>query len=355
MTKLWGCNIKYVKKKGTTNNAADALSRVTHSLDSESMALSTVQPVWLQDLQASYNEDEHAQQLLAGLLIKPDQGKFSLVKGIIKYKGRIWLGHNMSLQQQVMHALHSSPIGGHSGFLVTYTRIKKLFHWPKMKHSIQEWVAACDVCQQAKAERVPYPGLLQHLEVPDHAWQIVSLDFIEGLPTSSSFNCILVVVHKFSKYAHFLQLSHPFSALKVAKLYLDNIYKLHGMPQAIISDRDRIFTSQLWQELFRLSGTELRMSSAYHPLSDGQTERVNQCVEAYLRCFIHSCPSKWSQWLPLAEFWYNTNWHSALNKTPFEVLYGYPPKHFGIDGVDSCAIPDLDTWLTERKGMTTLL
>jgi hypothetical protein len=134
-----------------------------------------------------------------------------------------------------------------------------------MKSHIQEWVSNCYVCQQAKAERVPYPGLLQPLEVPKHAWQFVTLDFIEGLPTSSTYNCILVVVDKFSKYSHFLRLRHPFTALNVAKLYMDEVYRLHGMPQIMVSDRDRIFTSQLWKELFKLSRTELRMSSAYHP------------------------------------------------------------------------------------------
>lgn len=203
-----------------------------------------------------------------------------------------------------------------------------------MKQSIQEFVAQCLVCQQAKAEKVPYPGLLQPLEVPKQAWQVVTSDFIEGLPKSSSYDCILVVVDKFSEYSHFIKLAHPFTALKIAKLYMDTVYKLHGMPQVIVSDRDKVFTSQLWQELFRLSGTELRMSSTYHPQSDGQTERVNQSVEAYLRCFIQSCPAQWSQWLSLAEFWYNTNFHSAINKTPFEVLYGNRPRHFGIQGID---------------------
>lgn len=160
-----------------------------------------------------------------------------------------------------------------------------------MKLQVQDFVAACPICQQAKTERVSYPGLLQPLEVPTQAWKVVTMDFIEGLPTSSSYNCILVVVDKFSKYSHFIKLTHPFTALKVAKLFMDNVYKLYGMPQAIVSDRDKIFTSKLWQELFKLSGTELRMSSAYHPQSDGQTERVNQSVEGFLRCFTHSCPS----------------------------------------------------------------
>lgn len=181
------------------------------------------------------------------------------------------------------------------------------------------------------------------------------MDFIEGLPKSSNYDCILVVVDKFSKYSHFIKLNHPFTAFKVAKLYIDHVYKLHGMPAAIVSDRDKVFTSQLWQELFKLSGTELRMSSAYHPQSDGQTERVNQCVEAFLRCFIQACPSKWSDWLTLAEFWYNTNFDSSLNKSPFEILYGHEPRHFGIDSTDTCSVPDLEAWLSRRQEMTEIL
>jgi hypothetical protein len=108
------------------------------------------------------------------------------------------------------------------------------------------------------------------------------MDFIEGLPTSGFANCIMVVVDKFSKFAHFIPLHHPFTAAKVAQSFLDSVYRLHGMPTHIISDRDPIFTSQFWKELFRLAQVELCMSSAYHPQSDGQTQRVNQCLETYL-------------------------------------------------------------------------
>jgi transposase InsO family protein len=118
------------------------------------------------------------------------------------------------------------------------------------------------------------------------------MDFMEGLPTLGSANSILVVIDKFSKFSHFIPLKHPFTATTVAKLFLDNIYRLHGMPQAIVSDRDRIFTSQIWQSLFKLAGVDLRLSTAYHPQYDGQT--LNQCLETYLRCFVHACPSKWS-------------------------------------------------------------
>jgi hypothetical protein len=111
----------------------------------------------------------------------------------------------------------------------------------------------------------------------------------------------------------------------VAQVYIDNVFKLHGMLAALVSDRDKIFTSQLWRSLFALSKTELRMSTTYHPQTDRQTERVNQCLDTYRRCFISTCPTKWSQWLPLAEFWYNTSYHTTIRTTPFQALYGHAP------------------------------
>lgn len=193
------------------------------------------------------------------------------------------------------------------------------------------------------------------MPIPQQPWAVVSLDFIEGLPLSSGFNVILVVVDKFSKYAHFLPLKHPFTALEVAKVFMKEIYKLHGLPLGIISDRDRIFTSQLWQELFRVCRTELRMSSSYHPQTDGQTERVNQCLELYLRCAVHACPTNWAKWLALAEYWYNTCFHSALGRTSFEVVYGHLPREFGVTQLDECDVPDLAAWLQERAVLTEML
>lgn len=123
------------------------------------------------------------------------------------------------MQHKITKALHSSPVGGHFGFLVTYRRIRNLFAWSNMKSMIKQFVAHYTICQQAKPERVKYPGLLQPLPVPDYAWQVVTMDFIEGLPKSQLFDCILVVVDKFFKYAHFIPLKHPFTALHVATAF----------------------------------------------------------------------------------------------------------------------------------------
>jgi hypothetical protein len=318
-------------------------------------ALSTSQSVWLQDLVNTYPTHPSTAKLLAALTISSPQGQFTLSNGVIHYKSRIWVASSPDLQTKIIQALHSSAIGGHSGFLVTYMKIKKLFAWTGMKQMIHQFVSTCLTCQQAKTERIKYPGLLQPLPVPSQAWQVISMDFIEGLPSSKGYNCILVVVDKFSKYAHFIALAHPFTALQVAKVFVDQVYRLHGLPSAIISDRDKVFTSALWKELFRMTQTDLLMSTAYHPQTDGQTERVNQCLEGYLRCAVHACPTKWKDWLPLAEFWYNSSYHSSLNKTPFEVLYGNEPRHFGIDHTQDCAVPDLETWLSQRKLMEQLL
>lgn len=136
----------------------------------------------------------------------------------------------MEAHKAILLSLHDSGVSGHSGFLATYHRIKNLFYWPGMKQYIQKYVQQCSVCQQAKSEHVKLPGLLNPLPIPSEAWSIISLDFVEGLPKSGSFNCILVVIDKFSKYAHFLPLSHPYTALGIAQKFVDNIYKLHGLP-----------------------------------------------------------------------------------------------------------------------------
>jgi len=181
------------------------------------------------------------------------------------------------------------------------------------------------------------------------------MDFIEGLPNSYNKTVIMVVIDKFMKYAHFIPLSHPFTALQVAQVFLNQVYKLHGLPKAIISDRDRVFTSKVWQELFRLSDTKLLMSSSYHPQTDGQSERLNQCLETFLRCLVNACPRKWLDWIPLAEYWYNTAFHTALGKTPFEVLYGQSPRHLGISDTTVCQAQDLEGWLQERNLLNRLI
>lgn len=148
---------------------------------------------------------------------------------------------------------------------------------------------------------------------------------------------------------------HPFSAQIVAQKFMDHIYKLHGMPRYIISDRDPIFTSCFWQHLFKLTGNELFLSTTRHPQTDGQTERVNQCLKTFLRCYTQASPNQWSKWLSLAEFWYNTIYHSSLGKSPFAVLYGREPRQLGMIKGDVDQPMDVRAWLKERKLMLELV
>jgi hypothetical protein len=180
-----------------------------------------------------------------------------------------------------------------------------------MKDDIKNFIKEYDICQRNKNETIHLAGLLQPLPIPTKVWADISLDFIEGLPLSNGFNVILVVVDKLSKYAHFILVVHPYTATKIAQIFIANIFKLHGMPSFIVSDRDPLFTSLFWKELFKLHGTKLKFSSPYHPQTDGQTEIVNKCVEQYLWCFSGDKSKEWSCWLPLAEWWYNTNIHAS--------------------------------------------
>jgi hypothetical protein len=161
--------------------------------------------------------------------------------------------------------------------------------------------------------------------IPPAIWRDISMDFIVGLPKSGNKSVIMVVVDHLSKYAHLCALQHPFTASTVAQIFMDNIFKLHGMPHSIVSDRDPTFTNNFWQELFRLQGTQLHLSTAYHPQTDGQTEVVNKCLETYLWCFASDRQNQWAQWLPLVEWWYNTSYHTTTRMTPFEAVYGQNP------------------------------
>lgn len=204
-TKLMGLQYHIVYHKGLDNGAADVLSRAPPS---QLQVVSMCQPQWVQDVIQSYEGNAHAQDLLTKLsLDSAAVPHFSLRDGLLRYKSRIWVGSNAQLQLKLISAVHDTALGGHFGILVTYSRLKNLFAWQGMKAAVQQYVNACSICQQAKPDRTKLPGLLPPLSVPDRAWSVISMDFIEGLPLSSGSNCILVVVDLFSKYSHFLPLS----------------------------------------------------------------------------------------------------------------------------------------------------
>uniref|UniRef100_A0ACD5ZDX5 Uncharacterized protein n=1 Tax=Avena sativa TaxID=4498 RepID=A0ACD5ZDX5_AVESA len=170
----------------------------------ELAAISICLPSWLTEVQQGYISDPLTQKLLTQRAANPPEGptEFQLEDGILKLRGRVWVGRNEGLQQRILGALHSSAVGGHSGFGVTYRRVRTLFAWPGLKEQVRQFVDSCAICKQAKPERVRYPGLLEPLPVPPHLWHTVTMDFVEGLPHSVGYNCILVMVDKLSRYSN---------------------------------------------------------------------------------------------------------------------------------------------------------
>ena len=192
-----------------------------------------------------------------------------------------------------------------------------------MKREIAYYVACCNVCNLIKAEHQRLAGMLQPLEVPCWKWEEISMDFIVGLPKSSRGNdSIWVIVDRLTKVSHFIPVKTTYRADQLAQLYVNRIVRLHGVPKIIISDRGTQFTSQFWVSLQHALGTQLRFSTAYHPQTDGQTERVNQILEDMLRACVIDFGAGWEDSLPYAKFSYNNSYQVSIKMSPFEALYG---------------------------------
>lgn len=167
--------------------------------------------------------------------------------------------------------------------------------------------------QYHKANTIGTLSLLQPLAIPRHTWTDISMDFIEGLPKSYTKSIIMVVVYRISKYAHYCNLAHPFKAINVAQLFLDNIFKLHGIPSFVVNDHDPIFTSNFWLELFKLQGNKINIISSYKPQMDDQIEIIKKYLEIYLCFFTFTQLVHWIKWLPLVEWWYNNSYYTSIN------------------------------------------
>lgn len=246
-------------KRGRENKVADTLSRKEEVLiDPTLAAISYPTATWLEDLKLSYQDDATRE-----LLSKLNQGALDLVKynyrnDILFYKGRLYVGSTTALREQLVKHAHDSPIGGHSSYDRHYT-----------KQHIRQYIRECHTCQQAKHENLAPEGLLQPLPIPDRVWSHIIMDFIEGLLISHGYSILYMVVDQLSKYAHFILLSHAYIASKVAMAFMHSVFKLHGLPDSIISDRDLMFTSTFWKEFFKTKGTTLFCRTTYHPQTDG--------------------------------------------------------------------------------------
>ncbi|KAD6795956.1 hypothetical protein E3N88_06852 [Mikania micrantha] len=243
--------------------------------------------------------------------------------GVIWCGKRLCVPDNVALRESLLSEAHSSPFSIHPGSTKMYRDLRQHFWWNGMKEDVAKYVSHCLTCQQVKIEHQRASGLLQPLDIPLWKWDDISMDFVTGLPKTFRKNdAIWVIVDRLSKSAHFLPIQQGHSVSKLSEIFTQEIIRLHGTPVSIISDRDPRFTSHFWKGLQSAWGTRLRFSTAFHPQTDGQSERTIQTLEDMLRACALEWTGNWDEYLCLVEFAYNNSWQASIGMAPFELLYG---------------------------------
>jgi IS30 family transposase len=244
-------------------------------------------------------------------------------------QGTLWLGKRICvpnlrhLKQLILREAHDSAYSIHPGSTKMYKDLKTRYWLYGMKRDIAEYVPLCDTCQRVKAEHQRPAGLLQPLKIPEWKWEKIGMDFIVGLPRiQAGYDSIWVIVDRLTKVAHFIPVKTTYSGAKLAELCMSRIVCLHGVPKKIVSDRGSQFTSKFWEKLHESMDTKLNFSSAYHPQTDGQTERTNQILVDMLRACALKYRKSWDKSLPYAEFSYNNSYQASSKMALYEALYG---------------------------------
>jgi len=326
-------------KPGRTNVVADALSR-RPDYEKDANQISTSSPSvksFDDEIRQAYADDPKCRQIMQALnakqtdrvkvdrSVKASLHRYTMTDGLLYYQltpgdsPRVVIPASEDLKHKILYEYHDSHVAGHPGRDKTLVAVSAHFYWKKMFKWIKRYVATCEICQRVKPSQTG-SAPLQSLPVPADCWQSVSLDFIFGLPKDTQNRTgILVFVCRLSKMIHLVPVKESVTAKQCARIFMDTIFRLHGLPKTLVSDRDPRFTAAFWSELFKLLGTDLAMSTAAHPQTDGQTERANRVVEDVLRGMASEHPKKWSDYLPLVEFSINNSVHSTTGVSPFYI------------------------------------
>lgn len=332
-------HMEILYRNGRDNVVADALSRIVNN-----MSFTVLENSLLQEIKEAQQQDPYAQKVKARLesrmnndedlasstsslhRISSPYANFSVENGWLKRKGKLYVPCARELRAKVLQENHDSPCAGHPGQDKTGQLVRRTFWWPHLYRDVHKYVQQCFQCQVIKAERIKPPGLLHPLQIPESNWQSISMDFIIGLPmTQRQKDTILVIVDRLSKMAHFIPTKETVEAPQVAELFIQNVFRIHGLPTSIVSDRDVRFCGHFWRHIFDKLHVTLNMSSGDHPETDGQTERVNQVLEDMLRAYVSERQTDWDLYLPLLEFAYNKRPHKVTGMSPFEMNYGMIP------------------------------
>ena len=276
----------------------------------------------LDDIKDAYTSDpEYVSELKRK---RTRSNPLQLKDEVFLYKGdRLYIPNSAELRTRILRELHDAPTGGHLGRDKTMEQVKRRFYWPGMDKTIAEYVSTCDSCQRNKPSTQAPMGPMQALPIPTRPWQQVSMDLITQLPRSrGGHDAIVVFVDKLTKMVHYAATTTSVTAPQLATLFLDRVFRLHGLPDSILSDRDPRFTAHFWQSFWKQLGTTLTMSTAYHPQTDGQTERANRTLEEMLRAYVQHHQRDWDDHLSVLEFAANNSVQASTGYTPFYLNYG---------------------------------
>ncbi|GJR14363.1 putative reverse transcriptase domain-containing protein [Tanacetum coccineum] len=330
----YDCDIRY--HLGKANVVADALSRKEREpplrVRALVMTISLDLPKQILNAQTEVRKQENIKsEDVGGMLIEnakfPEAIRTKKLEprtdGTLCLNGRSWLPCYGDLRTVIMHESHKSKYSIHPGSEKMYQDVKKLYWWPNMKADIATYVSKCLTCAKVKAEHQRQSGLLVQPEIPQWKWDNITMDFVTKLPKSSQgYDTIWVIVDRLTKSAIFIPMKETDPLEKLARMYLKEVVTRHGIPVSIICDRDPRFASNFWRSLQKALGTSLDMSTAYHPQTDGQSERTIQTLEDMLRACVIDFGNGWVKHLPLVEFSYNNSYHASIKAAPFEALYG---------------------------------
>nr|GEZ85216.1 putative reverse transcriptase domain-containing protein [Tanacetum cinerariifolium] len=324
----YDCDIRY--HLGKANVVANVLSRKerTEPLRVRALVMTIGLDLPKQILKAQIEalKLKNLEKEDVGGMIRKDIPKERLkprADGTLRLNRRSWLPCYSDLRSVIMHEPHKSKYSIHPGSKKMYQDIKKLYWWPNMKAGIATYVSKCLMCVRVKAEHQRPPRLLVQPAIPEWKWENIMIDFITKLPKSSKgFDTIWVIVDRLTKSAHFFQIKENDPLDKLERLYLNRIVVRHGIPISIICDPDGRFTSNFWKSFQKGLGTNLSMSIAYHPKTNGQSERTIQTLEDMLRAYVIDFEKGWVKHFLLAEFSSNNSYHASIKAEPYEALYG---------------------------------